>query len=197
MTAQAGGTTSSLAQRKSALRRSLRELRRSIPPSRRRHAALRAALHVARAARRCGARHVAVYLSLGGEIDTAPAIDALRRQGCTLYVPKVGGDGRLRFARLQPPLRRNRYGIAEPVLLKRPPRLDLILLPLVAFDAQGRRLGMGGGYYDRLLERARASRRPLRVGHAFGVQQVAAVPVAAHDARLDAVITERGFRRFR
>jgi 5-formyltetrahydrofolate cyclo-ligase len=112
-------------------------------------------------------------------------------------VPKVGADGRLRFAHLQLPLRRNRYGIAEPVVLKRPPRLDLILLPLVAFDAQGRRLGMGGGYYDRLLQRARASRRPLRVGHAFGAQQVAAVPVAAHDVRLDAVVTEQGLRRFR
>lgn len=197
MTAQAGGTTSSLAQRKSALRRALRDLRRAIPPSRRRDAALRAARHLARVARRCGARHVAVYLSVGGEIDTAPAITALRRQGCALYAPKLGRDGCLHFARLHPPLRQNRYGIAEPVALKRPPRLDLILLPLVAFDAQGRRLGMGGGYYDRLLQRSREARRPLRVGHAFGAQQVAAVPVAAHDVRLDAVITEQGFRRFR
>jgi len=196
MTAQAGGTTS-LSLRKAALRKSLRQLRRSLPPSERRRAARRAAVHLARACRSWNARHVAVYLGMAGEIATAPLIASLRRQGCTLYVPKLAGAGRLRFARLVDgaALRRNRYGIAEPATLRRPAQLDLIVIPLVGFDAQGRRLGMGGGYYDRLLARPRP--RPLRVGFAFAAQEVSSVPADAHDALLDAVVTERGLRRFR
>jgi 5-formyltetrahydrofolate cyclo-ligase len=163
----------------------------------RRRAARKAAVHLARAAIRWNARHIAVFLGMAEEIGTAALISMLWRQGCVLYVPKLAAAGRLRFAQLNAlaPLRRNRYGIAEPVLDRRPARLDLILLPLVAFDDQGRRLGMGGGYYDRLLERAR--RRPLRVGFAFAAQEVAAVPAAARDVRLDAIVTERGLRRFR
>jgi 5-formyltetrahydrofolate cyclo-ligase len=174
----------------------VRQLRRAVPRADRRRAARQAALHLARVARACSARHVAAYLSLPEEIDTAPLIALLRRQRCVLYVPKLAGAGRLRFMRLDTAMRRNRYGIAEPVAGGRPPRLDLIVLPLVAFDEAGRRLGMGGGYYDRLLARPRPWRRPLRIGLAFAAQQVAAVPANARDARLDAVVTERGLRRF-
>ena len=194
MTAQAGDTTS-LSSRKAAQRKALRAVRRAVPPVERRRAAQAAARHLARACRRWQARHVALYLGIPEELDTQPLIAALR--GARLYAPRVGRDGALRFARLAPPLRRNRYGIREPAALRCPPRLDLIVLPLVAFDAQGRRLGMGGGYYDRLLARARAFRRPLRVGFGFAAQEVAAVPAGARDVRLDAVVTERGVRRFR
>ena len=195
MTAQAGDTAS-LSSRKSALRKSVRQLRRAVPAADRRRAAQQAAAHLARLARACSARHVAAYLSLPEEIDTAPLLALLRRQGCVLYVPKLAGAGQLRFTRLRAPLRHNRHGIAEPVAGGRPARLDLIVLPVVAFDEDGRRLGMGGGYYDRLLARARPWRRPLRIGLAFAAQQVAAVPANARDARLDAVVTERGLRRF-
>jgi len=195
MTAQAGGTTS-LSSRKAAQRKALRLLRRTLPVAARRRAALRAARHLALLARACGARHVAAYLSLVEEIGTAPLIALLRRQGCRVYVPKIAG-ARLRFAPLRGALRDNRFGIAEPAGAARPPRLDLIVLPLVAFDAAGRRLGMGGGYYDRLLARPRPARRPLRVGLAFAAQEVPAVAAGAGDARLDAVVTERGARRFR
>lgn len=195
MTAQAGGTTSSLAARKGAQRRQLRQARAAIPQAERRRAALRAARHLARLARACGARHVAAYLALAEEIATQPAIGLLRRQGCRLYVPKLAG-ARLRFAPLRGALKRNRYRIAEPAGARRPPRLDLIVLPLVAFDAAGARLGMGGGYYDRLLAGARSGRRPLRVGLAFAAQEVPAVAAGGGDARLDAVVTERGVRRF-
>lgn len=195
MTAQAGGTTSSLAARKRALRRQLRQTRAALPASTRRRAAQAAARHLARACRRWHAQHIALYLGVPEELDTGPLVVALR--GARLYMPRVGRDGALRFTRLAPPLLRNRYGIREPAARSRPPRLDVIVLPLVGFDAQGRRLGMGGGYYDRLLARARAFRRPLRVGLAFAAQEVAALPAGAHDVRLDAVVTEHGLRRFR
>jgi 5-formyltetrahydrofolate cyclo-ligase len=193
VTAQAGDTTSSLARRKAAVRLPVRTLRQLLPLSQRKRAAAQAARHLASRLRGC---RVAVYLSLGEEIDTAPLIRRLRQLGCALYVPKVGARGQLRFTRLTGALRRNRYGIREPAVLRRPSRLDAIVLPLVAFDGAGRRLGMGGGYYDRLLGRARPYRRPWRVGFAFAAQEVAAVPVEAHDVRLHAVATERGVRRF-
>jgi 5-formyltetrahydrofolate cyclo-ligase len=198
MTAQAGDTTS-LSSRKARLRKELRQRRRALAGAARRRAAVQAAAHLARAIRSRGARHVAAYLGVAEELDTRPLLARLHALGCVLYVPKVGAAGELRFARWRPgaPLRHNRYGIAEPVALRHPARLDLIVLPLVAFDAGGARLGMGGGYYDRLLARTRATRRPLRVGYAFAAQEIRAVPVAAHDARLDAIVTERGFRRFR
>jgi 5-formyltetrahydrofolate cyclo-ligase len=195
LTAQVGDTANTHAARKRALRQQLRRLRAAIPATQRRRAARAAARHLARACRRWGARHVALYLGLPEELDTRPLLAAL--PGATLYAPRIARDGVLRFTRLAPPLVRNRYGIHEPAQLRRPARLDLIVLPLVAFDASGARLGMGGGYYDRLLARPRAYRRPLRVGLAFAAQEIPAVPVAAHDARLDAVVTERGLRRFR
>jgi 5-formyltetrahydrofolate cyclo-ligase len=195
MTAQAGDTTS-LASRKAAQRKALRRARAALPAATRRCAAHAAARCLARLARAAGARHVAAYLSIKEEIDTAPLIVLLRRQGCRVYVPKIDG-ARLRFAPLRGALRANRFRIAEPVGGGRPPRLDLIVLPLVAFDADGRRLGMGGGYYDRLLARPRPARRPLRVGLAFAAQEVPAVPAGAGDARIDAIVTERGARRFR
>jgi 5-formyltetrahydrofolate cyclo-ligase len=179
------------------LRRALRLLRSRIPPAARRRAAEAAARHLLRACRRWQARDVALYLGLREELDTAPLLRPAARFA-RLHVPKLAGQA-LRFARLRPraALVRNRYGIREPAVLSRPARLDVIVLPLVAFDAAGRRLGMGGGYYDRLLARARPYRRPLRVGLAFAAQEVRAVPAARHDVRLDAVVTERGLRRFR
>jgi 5-formyltetrahydrofolate cyclo-ligase len=195
MTAQAGDTTSSFARRKAAVRLPARALRQGLPRALRRRAAEQAARHLAPALR---GRRVAVYLSLGEEIDTAPLIRRLRQLGCALYVPKVGARGQLRFTRLVAgaALRPNRYGIREPAVLRRPARLDAIVMPLVAFDAAGRRLGMGGGYYDRVLGTAPPYRRPWRVGFAFAAQQVARVPTDAHDARLHAVATEHGLRRF-
>lgn len=197
MTAQAGDTASSLLRHKAALRKALRLARSRLPVAERRRAARRAATHLALLCRRLQARRVALYLGLAEELDTAPLIARLRHQGCTLFVPRVGGERRLRFVELpaRAALRPNRYGIAEPVAGRRAPRLDLIVLPLVGFDDAGRRLGMGGGYYDRLLAGA-ARRRPLRVGYAFAVQETPRVPADARDARLHAVVTERGVRRF-
>ena len=198
MTAQAGDTTS-LSVQKAALRRTVRQLRRALPRAQRRRAARQAAVHLARACRRWQTRNIALYLGTAEEIDTAPLILRLLRLNCALHVPRIRAGGRLQFVRFTAgaPLRANRYGIAEPTASALAVRLDLIVLPLVAFDAQGRRLGMGGGYYDRWLAGARSVRRPLRVGLAFALQEVRAVPAATQDVFLDAVVTEQGLRRFR
>lgn len=69
---------------------------------------------------------------------------------------------------------------------------DVLIVPLLAFDAQGYRLGYGGGFYDRTLQMLRLRRPTFAVGYAFGAQQVEEVTVDEHDQRLDAIITERG-----
>lgn len=190
MTAQAGDTASShLLRQKAQQRRRLKALRAAIPPAERTRAARRAAGVLSRAARRWQARHVAVYLAFGSELDTAPLVDALARQGCAVYVPVVRAGRQMDFALLAPPLARNRYGILEPLAPRRPPRLDLVVLPLLAFDAAGRRLGMGAGYYDRWLAR---HPRVRAVGYAYAAQRVAQVPADARDMRLHAVATEHG-----
>ena len=78
-------------------------------------------------------------------------------------------------------------------------RLDVMLLPLVGFDSEGRRLGMGGGYYDATLAYLRSRRRwrkPLLVGVAYACQQLKEVPAEPWDVRLDMILTEKGLIRF-
>ena len=101
------------------------------------------------------------------------------------------------------PLVPNRFAIPEPVPRRRPPhharQLDLLLVPLVAFDARGNRLGMGGGYYDRTLAylgHRTHWRRPRVVGLAHALQRVDALPKNAWDIPVDGVITEREMHRF-
>ncbi|TAM10242.1 MAG: 5-formyltetrahydrofolate cyclo-ligase [Nevskiaceae bacterium] len=186
------------------MRRAAR-LRRLAIPLAERH---RCARHIARLLLdrrklRC-ARHIGIYLSQGSELGTAPAIRALLAHDIQVYVPvvtRLPKKRELYFVRLDKttPLRRAAYGIREPVRRTRhrvARRLDVVLVPLVAFDDRGGRLGQGGGYYDRSFAR-RCARRPLLVGYAYHVQRVDTLPLDAWDVRLDAILTERGFHKCR
>ncbi len=107
------------------------------------------------------AKRIALYISADGEIDTTPLINELWKQGKETYLPVLHpfSSGHLLFLHYTPnsKLTYNKYGIVEPVLnqtLVCPVnQLDIICTPLVGFDSQGQRLGMGGGYYDRTLSR--------------------------------------------
>jgi 5-formyltetrahydrofolate cyclo-ligase len=107
----------------------------------------------------------------------------------------------LRFARWLPHtqrLQRNRFNIPEP-RRARPlaaQQMQVILLPLTGFDAQGNRLGMGGGFYDRSLRAPRRRHPPLLVGVAHTAQQVDELPTEAWDIPLDKVVTDSGSLRF-
>ena len=125
-----------------------------------------------------------------------------RARGCRVYLPRIT-DFRthrmLLVADLCTPLRLNRYRIAEPrggthLAL---PALDVVLTPLVGFDAAGNRLGNGAGYYDRFLARRLGRRgRPLLIGIAFECQRLESLAPRAHDVPLDAVVTENGIQYF-
>ncbi len=148
-----------------------------------------------------------MYFAYGHEADLHYVIDVARRRGCLLYLPVITDfrHSRMRFVRYRTDsvMRVNRYGIAEPdprhaeVIPVR--KLDLILLPLVAFDERGWRLGSGAGYYDRALHHLRAGRRwrrPKLIGVGYECQRVARLQPDAWDVPLDGMLTERGLRYF-
>lgn len=178
-----------------ALRAELRQRRRELPAAARIDAAdhLAARLLALPFAPQRG--HVAGYWAMDGEI-------ALHRWQLTLpdtvtYCLPVLHDNVLRFAPWRPgqALRQNRFGIPEPDLDPADTRdaaaMDLVVTPLVGFDAQGGRLGMGGGWYDRSFAfRHDRPAPPWLVGAAFAVQQVDALPVASWDVAVDAICTE-------
>ncbi len=147
------------------------------------------------------ARHVAVYLSRDGEIDPRHIVRALWQSGKHCYLPVLSGPyaRAMMFAPYHAGsrLRHNRFAIGEPRSGRRQLRngrqLDLILMPLVAFDDSGNRLGMGAGYYDRTLAhlaRQRHWRKPKLVGLAHELQKVAALDAQPWDVPLNAVVTE-------
>jgi 5-formyltetrahydrofolate cyclo-ligase len=204
MTAQAGDTLDSFSahERKRALRAELRRLRQRLPRAERRRAARRATARLLAWAPLKRARHVGVYLDSASELSTAALVAALQRAGRRLWVPVASTDGGLRFAPLRKGARLTRgiFGVLRPVRarpLRHARALDVIVLPLLAFDARGTRLGQGGGHYDRALAAVRDARRPLRVGYAYAAQERPLLPAAEHDCRLHAVATERGLRWLR
>jgi len=146
---------------------------------------------------------IAVYLSEDGELDLDPLIVCARRYGKRIFLPvlRARPDRALWFCehRSGESLRENRFGIAEPDLRRRPPvrpwGLDLILMPLVGFDATGNRLGMGGGFYDRTLaylNRRAHWRRPVLLGVAHECQRLERLDQHPWDIPLNGVITEEG-----
>ncbi|KOO57490.1 5-formyltetrahydrofolate cyclo-ligase [Rheinheimera sp. KL1] len=151
------------------------------------------------------AQHIALYLTNDGELDTTPLIQALWQRGKTLYLPLLHPvvPGYLVFQLYTPntSLKPNQFGIGEPELncslLCPVEQLDLIFTPLVAFDLQGQRLGMGGGFYDRTLSQLDSTAtKPQLIGLAHDCQQVESVPVEAWDIPLPAICTPTKFRRF-
>lgn len=179
------------------IRRRMRELRRAVPAP----ARIAAADGLARQllALPLGERPlVAGYWAADGEISLHSWQLRLPR-GATYCLPVLHEDGCLRFApwRTGEPVAPNRFGIPEPVVaaeqLLDPAALDLVVVPLVGFDGDCHRLGMGGGWYDRSFAfRHHRPAPPLLVGAGFSFQRVeAALPSEAWDVRLDAVCTDQ------
>ena len=178
----------------------MRAQRRALDDTRRHEAAV----DLSRRLRRCrffiAARRIAVYLPNDGEIALQPVIEHLWRAGHTVALPVVRPDGKLDFAVFDPdtPLGANKYGIPEPLAgrsARIPPRqLDLVLMPLVAFDATGNRLGMGGGYYDRTFSYLRHRthwKRPFLAGIAFDFQKVPKIAARQWDVPLRRIVTDK------
>ncbi|MBP7001349.1 5-formyltetrahydrofolate cyclo-ligase [Amaricoccus sp.] len=142
-------------------------------------------------------RVVAVYLPMRSEIDPTPLMLALGGLGHVVAAPVIGGRGLpLSFRAWRPgaALARGPLGAPHPAEGETV-EPDLVVAPLLAFDAGGWRLGYGGGYYDRTLAGLRAARSLTALGFAYAGQEVERVPRGPDDARLDAIVTEAGLIR--
>ncbi len=190
------------AQRR-ALRQTLRRRRRGLSPRQQRDAARRLCRQLRQLPEVQRARRVALYLPNDGEIDPRPLIAWLNRRQARVYLPvlKPLSVNTLWFVHYHPgtPMRRNRFGIPEPQTrhgahrARRLPAwaLDVILLPLVGFDARGQRMGMGGGFYDRSLAfTRRPGPRPTLIGLAHDCQRVPRLPDAPWDVPLDIIASD-------
>jgi 5-formyltetrahydrofolate cyclo-ligase len=188
-------------QQRDALRLSMRQQRRALTPQQRRDAALALDRLLGRHPLFLRSRHIAFYLANDGELDLAPLIQRAWAMGKQCYLPVLSPlyHNRLWFAPYHDEceLVLNRFGIPEPIGNQAEMRpawsLDLVLTPLVAFDADGNRLGMGGGYYDRTLAylaRRRYWRKPHLVGTAYAFQQVECLPHEPWDVPLHGVATD-------
>lgn len=191
----------------SQLRLAIRRARRALTPREQRDHGIAIADRLKGQPPFLRAARIGAYLPADGEIDPLPLLHAALATGKRCYLPVLHpfAGPSLWFCewREGDPLIPNRFAIPEPVPQHRPPhrawQLDLLLVPLVAFDARGNRLGMGGGYYDRTLAYLRLRshwRRPRVIGLAHALQRVDALPQNAWDIPVDGVITEREMHRF-
>ncbi|MGK7754540.1 MULTISPECIES: 5-formyltetrahydrofolate cyclo-ligase [unclassified Roseovarius] len=135
---------------------------------------------------------LAGYMPIRTEIDPLPAMAEAAAHG-PVGVPVIEGEGKpLKFSRWEPggPLRDGPFGAKVPQVddFFEP---EILIVPLVAFDRIGGRLGYGGGFYDRTLELLRSRRPTLAIGFAFAAQEAEALPLEATDQPLDMVVTEK------
>lgn len=182
-------------QNPNQLRQLLRSKRSSLSTTQQARAAKQLALKLGKSGILKNSNYIAGYLAQDGEIDPLPLLKSLRVQGNCCYLPVLHGK-KLQFARWHQFCRyqANRFDILEPIGTEQRQaiQLDVILLPLVAFDQYGNRLGMGGGFYDRTLEfkRYKIKKRPLLIGLAHSCQQVDKLEPSSWDIPLDYIATE-------
>lgn len=186
---------------RSALRKSMRQARRALSPNQQREFAQQLQQQLLKIDRLNQAQHIAVYLANDGELDLMPFIQWCWLQNISTYLPVVHpfSKGHLLFLHYHQTseMQKNQYGIAEPKLdvsqVLPCTALDIIFTPLVAFDAQGERLGMGGGYYDRTLatwyQQRTTGDHPYPIGIAHDCQQVDCIPSESWDIPMPEIIT--------
>jgi 5-formyltetrahydrofolate cyclo-ligase len=142
---------------------------------------------------------VAGYWPFREEADPRALMEALAASGHPLALPRVSRrTAPLEFRRWieGDPMRPNAFEISEPLASAEIMTPSIVLVPMLSFDAAGYRLGYGGGYYDRTLAMLRAAGKIVAVGVAYAGQEVPEVPRRGHDEPLDAIVTEKGLRKF-
>lgn len=200
-----GVTDGSTGERKRALREAAKSALASMSETERRLRSRSLCAKLVACPGFTSARTVMVYLAMPEEVDLADLLTAADRGGKRVCVPKMEWSARTMQAMLIEPgsLKTEvvKHGVREPVggNAVAPAAIDLTLVPGLAFDAAGRRLGRGAGFYDRFLKEFRAVRKPgaAAIGVCFDVQLVRDIPAEAHDQPVDGVATERGVVRCR
>lgn len=183
------------------LRKHLKQVRAAIGAEARARASKRILDRLSRHYRFLKAQRIAAYFGSNHEVDPMPLMRTASDLGKVIYLPVLHPfrQGRLLFCQWQPGdrLRRNRFGIPEPILTRDTvlpvQHLDLVVMPLLGFDSALNRLGMGGGFYDRSLafrNRRGISHRPYLLGLAFEVQRVNHLQRQPWDINVDTIISE-------
>lgn len=176
---------------KRAIRATVLKRRRALLPDQAAHMSHLAQQRLMATDQFAAARSLALYSPIHNEIATSDIFAGACRQGKQVYYPRVVGDS-LHFVQIDSPaqLVPGFFGVLEPTadLENSRQEPDLILVPGVAFDRRGHRLGYGRGFYDRYL--ARCTEPVVRVGFSYSFQLCDALPVGAHDQSLDALVTD-------
>jgi len=178
---------------KAALRRES-TARRDAVPAEARSAAAEAIAAVAHPLKITPGAIVSGYMPLGSEINPLPLMQKLSAAGARLALPRIVGRGSplsMRLWEFGAALDRGQWGIREPKADAPEVDPDVLLVPLLAFDRAGYRIGYGAGYYDKTIKRLREVKPVTAIGIAFAAQEVAKVPTTPRDERLDLVLTER------
>ncbi|WP_415902284.1 5-formyltetrahydrofolate cyclo-ligase [Neptuniibacter sp. QD29_5] len=190
-----------MTQQRKRLRQRIRQLRRSLTPLQQEQAAQGLLKNIRTRSDFRRAKSIAIYLPNDGEINPEPLIHYCWKLGKEVYLPVLHPilHNRLWFTPYtnQTPMIKNIYGIREPKLQPNKRRaawaIDLVLLPLVAFDAKGNRMGMGGGYYDRTFgfkNLKKSMKGPSLIGLAHEIQRVEELPVESWDIPLTSIVTD-------
>jgi len=187
---------------RSQIRQKIRQQRRALDDSQRKIATSEFFYRLINTSLFRNSQRIACYLACDGEIDIERVMYRAWQMKKTVYLPVLDGMNRSRlwfapFAK-DSHMVLNQYGIPEPVVSQQKiisaSELDLMLLPLVAFDDKGNRLGMGGGYYDRTLayiKRRNIWKKPHVVGVAYEFQQVSELKSECWDVPLQCIVTDR------
>ncbi|CAM4226025.1 5-formyltetrahydrofolate cyclo-ligase [Pseudoalteromonas byunsanensis] len=188
---------------RSQIRKSIRNARKSLTNLEQEQAAKKININFFQHKKLPKNTRIGLYLSNDGELDTSYLIQSLINKNHQIYLPVIHpfNGATLLFQRYEKnsPMTRNRYDILEPQLncshICPLYELDYLLMPLVAFDQDGNRLGMGGGYYDKTLARyyREQMQKPELIGLAHDCQQVEKLPIQAWDVPLQQIITPSKF----
>lgn len=199
---------SSFSQEKQAIRSQMLKKRRQLLEEQSQNASEQVAQILLNVSIFKSSQRIACYYAYRKEVNTLKIIKSIFSQKKECYLPVIKGDPiqEMFFIACHSleELVPNRFGILEPLFQSEkgmnPPELDLVIVPLVAFDRRGYRLGMGGGCYDRtfafLNQLHPSSKKPFLCGLAYSFQEVPSIPINDWDIRLDAVVTDQEFIRF-
>ena len=141
---------------------------------------------------RLNLKNIGGYYPSNYEIDDLDILDLLEKKNFKILLPVIKKDNQMSFYSWSKndPLIINKFGIPEPAQSKifYP---DILLVPLVAYDNRLNRLGYGGGYYDRYIEKLEKIKKVTKIGLAFSFQKISSVPINQFDKKLDFIITEK------
>ena len=141
-------------------------------------------------------KNVGGYYPSNYEIDDLNILDFLEKKKFKVSLPVIKKENQMNFYKWskKDPLKINKFGIPEPISTKiiYP---DILLVPLVAYDCNLNRLGYGGGFYDRYIEKIEKIKKVIKIGLAFSFQKISSIPIDQYDKRLDFIVTEKEILR--